>query len=223
MGGRGGRGMPVLPVVYQPQNTSEPEKPEEEEKLDPETAKYSKVLQQTLGPKSSNPRSIEDTLKVTNPHYFEDEKWQINCQRCIYAYEMQRRGYDVEALPAEDPFYDTLPLADGPKGWLRVMQDAKRVVMPRRNTIKAMQTQMTEWGEGARAIVRVQWKRGDCGHVFMAETTKNGVLFVDPQPGIKVNIDYYMDRAVKKETFLVRVDNLQPTDLLAKCVKRRGK
>ena len=36
-------------------------------------------------------------LKDINPNYNEGTIWQENCQRCVPAYEMRRRGYDVTA------------------------------------------------------------------------------------------------------------------------------
>ena len=86
-----------------------------------------------------------------------------------------------------------------------------------------MADQMANWGDGARAIVRVQWKGGRSGHVFMAEQQKGGTVFMDPQTGRYVDIHAYMDQAVKGATKLVRIDNLKPTALLEKCVKKRDK
>lgn len=51
-----------------------------------------------LGPRGKQ-KTVDEALAGSNPHYREGREWQQNCQRCIYAYEMQRRGYDVEALP----------------------------------------------------------------------------------------------------------------------------
>lgn len=43
--------------------------------------------------------SIEDSLKGANPKYARGTQYGVNCQRCVQAYELRRRGYDVEALP----------------------------------------------------------------------------------------------------------------------------
>lgn len=138
-------------------------------------------------------------------------------------YEMQRRGYDVEALPRIFDGTDRLPYMYDKNGWLAVMDGAKAVDFPSRNTIQKMADQMANWGDGARAIVRVQWKGGRSGHVFMAEQQKGGTVFMDPQTGRYVDIHVYMDQAVKGATKLVRIDNLKPTALLEKCVKKRDK
>lgn len=121
-----------------------------------------------LGPHGKQ-KTVEEALAGANPHYREGREWQQNCQRCIYAYEMQRRGYDVEALPRIFDGTDRLPYMYDKNGWLAVMDGAKAVDFPSRNTIQKMADQMANWGDGARAIVRVQWKGGRSGHVFMAE------------------------------------------------------
>lgn len=43
--------------------------------------------------------SIEDSLKGANHKYARGTQYGVNCQRCVQAYELRRRGYDVEALP----------------------------------------------------------------------------------------------------------------------------
>lgn len=124
-----------------------------------------------LGPRGKQ-KTVDEALAGSNPHYREGREWQQNCQRCIYAYEMQRRGYDVEALPRIFDGTDRLPYMYDKNGWLAVMDGAKAVDFPSRNTIQKMADQMANWGDGARAIVRVQWKGGRSGHVFMAEQQK---------------------------------------------------
>lgn len=165
--------------------------------------------------------TIDSALSATNPHYKEGIEWRYNCQRCVYAYEMQRRGYDVEALPRIFDGSDTLPYMTHKEGWLNVMEGAKLVDLPSHNTLQRMADQMHKWGDGARAIVRVVWKGGKSGHVFVAEQQNGGTVFVDPQSGKYVDAKSYLDGAVKKYTKLVRMDNLKPTALLEKCVKRR--
>lgn len=85
-----------------------------------------------------------------------------------------------------------------------------------------MLDQMYKWGDGARAVVRVAWKGRRSGHVFIAEQEGMGTVFVDPQTGNYVDIDFYMNNAIKGETKLMRIDNLKPGPLLEKCVKRKG-
>lgn len=98
-----------------------------------------------LGPHGKQ-KTVEEALAGANPHYREGREWQQNCQRCIYAYEMQRRGYDVEALPRIFDGTDRLPYMYDKNGWLAVMDGAKAVDFPSRNTIQKMADQMANWG-----------------------------------------------------------------------------
>lgn len=165
--------------------------------------------------------TMEDALKAANPHYAEGKEWQYNCQRVVFAYEMQRRGYDVEAKPRLFDGSDRLPYGDAPGGWKDVMTGMEQVNMPSRNTIDKMDAQMAKWGDGARAIVRIRWKGNRGGHVFVAEQVNGVTHYIDPQPGKAININHYMDNAIKGRTELLRMDKATPTDLLEKCVKRR--
>lgn len=173
-----------------------------------------------LGPRGKA-ATIDEALAVSNPHYREGKEWQQNCQRCVYAYEMQRRGYDVEAKPRIFDGSDRLPYMYDQNGWLAVMENAQPVDLPSRSTIRVMAEKMAEWGDGSRAIVKVSWKGRHCGHVFIAEQVKGGTTFVDPQTGHYVDIHSYMDQAIKGQTKLVRIDNLKTTSLIEKCVNRR--
>lgn len=166
---------------------------------------------------------IWSAMKDTNPHFYEDKKWQYNCQRCVFAYEMQRRGYDVEAKPRIFDGTDMLPYGDSPNGWKHVLNGMEQVNMPSRNTIAKMDEQMAKWGNGARAIVRVTWKGNRSGHVFVAEQINGQTHYIDPQVGRYINIKHYMDEAIKGKTELLRMDKATPTQLLEKAVQRRRK
>ena len=166
---------------------------------------------------------IQTAVNNTNPHYFDGEEWQRNCQRCVFAYEMQRRGYDVEAKPRILDGSDTLPYGDAPGGWKQVLKGMEQVNMPSRNTIAKMDEQMAKWGDGARAIVRVKWKGNKGGHVFVAEQVNGKTHYVDPQTRFSVNIKDYMNVAIKGKTELLRMDKATPTPLLEKAVQRRRK
>lgn len=167
--------------------------------------------------------SVFDSYSKANPHWLEGKEYQINCQRCVFAYEMRRRGYDVEALPNFEK--DRLGYRDDPQGWPKVMENMPLIPVGGSGTVKetanTIAFQMFTYGVGARAIIRVGWKAGG-GHVFMAEQTRNGTIFVDPQTGRRVDIYSYLNDAIVRETYLARTDDKKPTALLEKCVKKRG-
>lgn len=161
-------------------------------------------------------KTVDQALKDTNPNYSKGREWQVNCQRCVYAYEMGRRGYDVEAQPRI--MTGTDDVADH---WRSIMENQTWVKMPSRNTAKKINETMSSYGDGARAVVYVVWKGARSAHVFMSEQQNGKTVYIDPQTGRHVNIDSYLNAAIKGKTEISRIDHLKPTDYINGCAKRR--
>ncbi len=49
----------------------------------------------------SQPHSSAEDLAKANPNYKQGAEYRENCQRCVPAYELRPRGYDVQAKPAQ--------------------------------------------------------------------------------------------------------------------------
>lgn len=178
-----------------------------------------------LGRKSS-PRSAEVALKTANPKFNEDRAYRINCQRCIWAYEMQRRGYKVQARGNHG---DDFNHWDNKQGFSHVFEDAKfepvgwwaegsvptlpkskgGTVTQRRQVARNIEKKMKEWGEGSRAAVCVGWRDAETGHAFSVENIGGKVYIVDAQPGKKMPLMDYIDRASLRSTYICRTDNLK--------------
>lgn len=138
-----------------------------------------------LGGKGS-PREIIDALDTVNRKnfYSGDIGYRINCQRCVWAYEAQRRGYKVEALPNNDNLGANnrwMSIVDGKMdgGFVNFILDDKAT---NKTTAKAIQSQMSQWGEGSRGIIAIARRKGS-GHVFNVEYRNGKVLAVDAQIG----------------------------------------
>lgn len=176
------------------------------------------------GGRAVRPMSIGDAMAVTNPNFsYASYEYSMNCQRCVWAYEMNRRGYECEANPRQRSG-DTLPY-QGPDGWNSVFEGAnlKSVGSPNRNrAVKNVEDEVAGWGEGSRGIVRVKWSRGDSGHVFNVERIGGETVYIDAQCGKRVDLTSYMSRAKPTKTQVMRVDNLKTAryggDLLEQCV-----
>ena len=167
-------------------------------------------------------RIIDDNVRSTNPAFKKGPEYQQNCQRCVAAYEMRRRGYDVVARPAvldyngklspKDPLY---------KKWKSVFAGAKFEFHTGFDGGKtSIVAQMENWGDGAVAEVRVAWKTSEA-HVFIAERVNGRVRFIDPQTG-NLNCEDYFTKAQMGATMIARIDNLEPSELIEKCIKNRG-
>lgn len=169
-------------------------------------------------------------LAASNPHYRDGVEWRINCQRCVGAYEMRRRGYDVTARPRPmagnrpDPS-DSLPNRLSPNGWPHMFEGAtleRCASNTGANTRKKVEALMASYGDGSRAIVRVEWQKryGGGGHVFIAEQRDGSTVFIDPQSGSE-DCSQYFGLVKKGETYCVRVDDKPFTDLIQEAVEER--
>ena len=111
----------------------------------PSDYKIPNTLEEALGKKGKE-MSMADAFFDANPYYSDNyAEFSQNCQRCVFAYEMRRRGYDVTALP-------TYRGDDMPRGsnWQQAMSGMTRVNVGKsteRATIKSIENQMAAWGE----------------------------------------------------------------------------
>ena len=162
-----------------------------------------------------------------NPNYGKGREWSTNCQRCVWATEMRRRGYDVEALPrTSDDDYAKAETSVA-KSFLNVAEGGLKldqVVSPYwKSTATEFKEHFTaKYDVGARGMIVGQGMRS--GHVFNWEIVqgKSGkqVRFYDGQPGNdKVSVT-----EIQKKWFRfreARMDNVNVTTLIKDFVKPR--
>lgn len=169
-------------------------------------------------------RDIDTAIRTANPKYGEDPTYRINCQRVIYAYEMQRRGYKVQALP------NATRGADGfsrhfTGGYRHVFEGQTWDSVPganptRESAEKFVRSKFDEWGDGARAAVSIVWSNARRGHVFNVEKIGGKVMICEAQSGKKRELSDYLSRCRPASVNISRLDNLtKPTDNLLKCVE----
>lgn len=167
----------------------------------------------------------QQAVTGTNPNFkLYTKEWTLNCQRCVSAFEARMRGYNVEARARILTGVDELPYMNARTGWLSVYNGAT-VTSVHKSTGKAcratIESEMQNWGDGARAIVRVCWKSGG-GHVFNALQIDGQTVFVDPQSGSMDCSGYFAAGMIKPGmTELVRIDNLDFTDRIELCAKQK--
>lgn len=168
--------------------------------------------------------SIADDIKATNPKFLESKKlknkyYTHNCQRCVNAYEARRRGYDVTAAAKYNPT-DPLAYMANEKGWANVYENGKASLIEcfsnsTEGVRKKVTQQVLSWGNGARGIVRVQWKGGG-GHVFIAECKDGTVTFLDPQCA-DMDVSRYFDLVKVGKTYVLRTDDKEFSTLIEQC------
>ena len=147
-----------------------------------------------------------------NPHYSEDVKYRYNCQSCVIAYEMRRRGYDVEAAPNEGKQrpYQKEAAQDGSRAWLNEdgtpsqyeggwtkssrQELASRTIahydgndkekFAETLTPKRAAKEIDGYvGEGRYTISYVPKNQRTNGHIVIAERVDGKVRIFDPQSG----------------------------------------
>ena len=167
------------------------------------------------------------------PYNSKEYDWYTsNCQRCIIAYEMRRRGYDVEAnkyLGNKDQIYN-VRLSCG-RAFLDFdsMRDIKNYdVQPsgekyssRGALIHAMEKDMKAEGEGARFALIWHWKNSNFGHTVNAEVIDGEVKIFDSQDNTQSTIkDLINNKSIRATTLrCVRLDNKILSNRLEDLVK----
>lgn len=149
-----------------------------------------------------------------NPKYLTGRSYQINCQSCVVANEMRRRGLTVSARPNTKK-WDSVPYRLSYQTEL-IWIDPKTGQLPQLQEIYAMTetAAAVDWArrtaEPGRYHLRFHWKsRG--GHIITFERKEDGTgLFYDPQTGGKYQEDqFYYDRIKIDSLRFYRVDNLR--------------
>lgn len=160
----------------------------------------------------------DEDMAACNPKYSKGGVYKNNCISCALAYDLRRRGYDVEAvgvdttkaangsLPVQLGFYkgEKLQLFDVP--------DDPNVAMKR--FIKSL----LRYGNSSRGMLRIRWKNGD-GHAAIWEVDGDSVVIRDPQNNTIVDLSDYMKRA--KTLYYFRTDNLELTKKACRLVQNR--
>jgi hypothetical protein len=169
--------------------------------LEPEVEelKYSYALDPVDMPvQRGEPIEIDKAKEGTNPDFSKGFQYEYNCQRCVPAYELRRRGYDVESMPV-----DLKKLRGKNMDRLAVVPQA---IFVDENGMELKPNQLFTTAEGqelkkklrdellktagdARFEIKILWKSKN-GHVLVAEKQGDEILFIDPQDASKKDIDW---------------------------------
>jgi hypothetical protein len=196
----------------------------------PQKAAEYLAIEQALGITQGAPMSFEEANELRgNPHFAEAESYRINCQTCVVANELRRRGFPVEALPntkgsaLEKLSYATQNAwldADGniPKKiqcYTLNMDRRGRIVTKEANKWKLLDEATKEPG---RYHVDWRWKRSRSGHIVTLERLDDGrIRWYDPQSGTINCMTRYWETKVT-EIRVLRVDTLKPNPEVCKNV-----
>ena len=167
--------------------------------------------------KTTETNQNED-MAACNPKYLKGGVYKNNCISCALAYDMRRRGYDVESSPIDttSATNGSLPVQLGfYKG-----EKLETFEVPKDPDIAAKQfsNRILKYGDESRGMLRIRWKNGD-GHAAVWEVDGNFVIIRDPQNNTIADLSDYMRRA--KTFYYFRTDNLEPTEKVTRFVKNR--
>jgi len=163
--------------------------------------KPSPLVETQLGIQQEEPATIQAALDRTNPDGSKD-----NCQNSVIAYEMQRRGYRVEAMPF--PGKENASITNATSAFLARNTDYRRA-----NGRGDLEARMLKSPVGSRFVVSHQLTNGRAGigHDYIAERTASGMRFLDPQAGIPDASGFFTrvrpNSAGEQQINFMRIDN----------------
>lgn len=167
----------------------------------------------SLGLKTQLLNSVEvdpaKIVKKTNPKFSEGRPYQHNCTNCVTAYDLRKRGYDVEAKPLSNgraTAYIVAEYADETGERLRLGGAIGRENKVNKNRIT--QHIIDNQPVGSHGFIRGTWGQSSSGHVWVWERTDTGVRYIEPQDGT-VDVDYFSVGIAR--TSYWRMDDLTPT------------
>lgn len=142
-------------------------------------------------------------LNGANPRYKTEQDinglYSENCQRAAAAYELRRRGYDVEAKPYDsDKSYSVVDYA---------FKNNKEYIISNlpKSGKTVIENFLLSWGDGSRVKIVVYWQNGG-SHAFIGENVGGKIIFLDPQTR-KLNVDGYFNYVIPEKTSIIRTDN----------------
>lgn len=149
--------------------------------------------------------------KKTNPHFMESKAYRSNCQTCVVAYELRRRGFDVSAARRSSSKSCQTNLSFNQN---YVFQDPEYNKFLQPNNKAEFYGKIEEYTkEVGRYHIGFYYFLGKSryGHIVTLERLEDGSLFLyDPQSSLKSTIEDYflginLDTSVHAE--ITRVDN----------------
>ena len=162
-------------------------------------------IEQKIGIKRGKEMTFEEANELQgNINFSKSHEYGVNCQSCVVANELRRRGYDVTALPnlqkaGNIPYelssktnwawIDPETMATPVKKRAGGVYDVTRTGALKSKNISALTKEIIELvKEPGRYHIDFSWKSGNTGHIITLEKLVNGkIVLYDPQNGKIVN------------------------------------
>lgn len=154
-----------------------------------------KVTKESDLKKKENPGTPEEDMAAVNPNYRRGREYQANCMYCAAAFDLRRRGYDVQARERNVGGMD-LEISE----WYK---DAKPTAY---NTAAEVLDAARKQPNGARGMISGQGPWG--GHELAYEVNDNKLTIYDAQ-GNKTWKESQFKKFYAQGT-VTRLDNCEP-------------
>ena len=197
-------------------------------------------IEQKIGIKRGKEMTFEEANDLQgNINFSKSHEYGVNCQSCVVANELRRRGYDVTALPnlqkaGNIPYelssktnwawIDPETMATPVKKRAGGVYDVTRTGALKSKNISALTKEIIELvKEPGRYHIDFSWKSGNSGHIITLEKLVNGkIVLYDPQNGKIVNwADISKRIKLQYGVNVLRVDNLLVnTDIIDGIVRK---
>ena len=184
------------------------------------------------------PTTPDEDQALINPNYTGeyDDPYTNNCAYCTTAYDLRRRGYDVEALPYDESIQPPTDI----EGLSRLYQDttvddwSKTTVLDvdsdaegdewtvNKQYSEAIKSLWTELPDGSYGQLSVVWKMGG-GHSLVWEKTDGEVTIRDCQTNeaFMLNEKAHEFSYLTNAVYAIRTDNREPSEEITNYVRNR--
>lgn len=195
-------------------------------KYDVSRADNEDEMEKSLGMHKAAAMNHDDANELKgNPNFTLGGGYHINCQSCVVAYEMRRRGYDVEAnqntkrkgnIPYELSYTTEKAWLDDNGNVPKKQRAGGRYVDGYKIKNKTFKVMMSEFEDmtstPGRYHINFGWKNRRNGHIITMERFKDGTMRIyDPQCGMVItDFKAYAKRfSLVYGISILRVDNLR--------------
>ena len=195
-------------------------------------------IEQKIGIKRGEDMTFEEANELRgNIGYGEGREFSVNCQSCVVANELRRRGYDVTALPNLKKEENIPYELSGKTNWAWI--DPETMQTPEKKqaggqyvsgldikskTLTQLNKELNELTkEAGRYHIDFMWKDGKGGHIITVDRLENGSIRIyDPQIGRLGDWKVISkDISLKYGVNVLRVDNLLVnTDIIDRIVRK---
>ncbi|QWY81909.1 capsid maturation protease [Arthrobacter phage Sicarius2] len=191
--------------------------------LDADIIKHLTPAKRTAAKAKAAAAGLFDEAKLVNPMRGKLDKggfgYTSNCSNCVTAYEMRRRGFDVNAAKIDVKGRYPKDFVDA--WWKKA--DGSTPSMDFVGSRRGLEGWAADYPDGARGFITCAWKTTGTGHVFSWEKVDGKIVYIEPQNPLNGDAEEHWKRIKPDSVLAVRVDDLVPTDKVVLGLETKGK